>query len=495
VSDLELDDATLAASTEPPRTRLGQQLGRLAKQSAIYGLGSMVSRLLAVLLLPLYTHYLTPSDYGKVAILTAWSAVLVIVLRAGISTAFFRFYFDAEDDAGRTRVVRTSFWFTMTMATAGLVVGLVLAGPISAAFDDVGAGLVRAAFVGIWAQMNYEQLTSLFRVEQRALGFGLASLANVLVTVVAMVVFVAVLHWHALGLIVGNFTGTLAIYFVLLAYRRYQLGLEFDRHLLREMNRFGMPLVPSALALWAINFVDRFLVLWLKGKDAVGVYTIGVQVSSAIVFLLFAFRTAWPAYAYSIKEDDEAKLTYGFVLTYLAFITCWISTALGVLAPWIVRLLTSKPSYYGAERTVAPLCFAAAAFAAYTVVAIGVGRARKTQFNWVITGLAAALNIGLVLALVPPLGIFGAALASLVTYVAMFLGMVWNAQRVYPVRYQWRRIGTLAAASAALTVAGRLTRGPFALELGLALALPVVLFPLGFYLPGERVRLGALLHR
>jgi hypothetical protein len=338
VSDLELDDATLAASTEPPRTRLGQQLGRLAKQSAIYGLGSMVSRLLAVLLLPLYTHYLTPSDYGKVAILTAWSAVLVIVLRAGISTAFFRFYFDAEDDAGRTRVVRTSFWFTMTMATAGLVVGLVLAGPISAAFDDVGAGLVRAAFVGIWAQMNYEQLTSLFRVEQRALGFGLASLANVLVTVVAMVVFVAVLHWHALGLIVGNFTGTLAIYLVLLAYRRYQLGLEFDRHLLREMNGFGMPLVPSALALWAINFVDRFLVLWLKGKDAVGVYTIGVQVSSAIVFLLFAFRTAWPAYAYSIKEDDEAKLTYGFVLTYLAFITCWISTALGVLAPWIVRV-------------------------------------------------------------------------------------------------------------------------------------------------------------
>jgi O-antigen/teichoic acid export membrane protein len=474
---------------------VGRQLGRLGKQSAIYGLGSLVSRILAVLLLPLYTSYLTPQDYGKVAVLTAFSAVVVILLRAGISTAFFRFYFDAEDDGGRMLVVRTSFWFTMTMATAGLVVGSVFAEQLSAAFRGVGAELVIATFVGIWAQMNYEQLTSLFRVEQRALGFGLASLANVLVTVCAMVVFVAEFHWHALGLIVGNFTGTLTVYLVLLAYRRYQLGLQFDRHLLREMNRFGMPLVPSALALWAINFIDRILITWIDSQHATGVYSIGVQISSAIVFLLFAFRTAWPAYAYSIKDDSEAKTTYGFVLTYLLLLTCWVSTALGCLAPWIVQHLTSKPSYYGAERTVAPLCFSLAAFAGYTVVAIGVGRARKTQFNWVITGLAAILNAALIVALLPPLGIFGAALASLIAYVAMFLGMVWNAQHVYPVRYQWRRVALIAIASGGLTIVGRLTRGPLALELVLAAALPFVLFPLGFYFPGERARLGALLRR
>jgi O-antigen/teichoic acid export membrane protein len=113
----------------------------------------------------------------------------------------------------------------------------------------------------------------------------------------------------------------------------------------------------------------------------------------------------------------------------------------------------------------------------------------------VITGAAAAVNIALVFALVPPYGVFGAAIASLVAYVGMFLAMVWHAQRVYPVRYQWRRLVLIAAASLVLTVAGRATRGPFGLELVLALALPFLLFPLGFYLPGERARLGALLHR
>src|SRR5438105_14455101 len=249
------------------------QIRRLAKHSAIYGLGGIVSRILAVLLLPLYTRYLSPADYGAIETLVALSAVLVTILRAGISSAFFRFYFDSKDEAHRIRVVRTSFWFTMTSATAGLVAGLALATPISHLFFASGdrAGLTRAATVGLWAQMNYEQLTSLFRVEERSVQFVLASLANIFVTVGATVVLVVALHKGPLGVLVGNFIGTLVVWAILLATRRYQLGLEFDRGLFRRMNAFGMPLVPSALALWMVNFVDRFFIALFKGQGEVGV--------------------------------------------------------------------------------------------------------------------------------------------------------------------------------------------------------------------------------
>ena len=126
---------------------LGSQLGRLARHSAIYGLGGLVSRILAVLLLPLYTSYLLPSDYGKIETLVAGTTVLTIVLRAGISSAFFRFYFDSPEPEKRRTVLRTSFWFTITVSTAGLVALLLLAGPIATAlFGDAGAtDLVRAA--------------------------------------------------------------------------------------------------------------------------------------------------------------------------------------------------------------------------------------------------------------------------------------------------------------------------------------------------------------
>src|SRR5213593_796861 len=141
---------------------LGPQLKRLGKHSVIYGLGGLVSRILAVLLLPLYTRYLSPSDYGKVETLIALTTVLGILLAMGITSAFFRFYFDSTDPERRLLVVRTSFWFTMGMATVGLVLGVALSSPISSIlFGSSSANeLVAASFVGLWAGMNWSQITS-----------------------------------------------------------------------------------------------------------------------------------------------------------------------------------------------------------------------------------------------------------------------------------------------------------------------------------------------
>jgi len=470
---------------------LGAQIKRLATQSAIYGLGGIVSRLLAVLLLPLYTSYLGTAGFGKIETIVALTTVLVVVLRLGISSAFFRFYFDSTDPERRTLVVRTSFWFTMTMATAGLVAGFILATPLAHLLrlgDD--PWLVRAAFVGLWAQMNYEQLTSLFRVEERPVAFVSASIANIFITVGATVLLVVGLHKGPTGAIVGNFLGTLTVYFVLLAYRRYQLGLEFDRGLLRAMNRFGMPLVPSALALWAINFIDRLFLARFKDLSEVGVYSLAVRTSSVIVFLMVAFRLAWPAFAYSIEDESVAKRTYAFVLTYLLLLCSWVSLVLGLLSPWIVQVLApTKPEFYRASEAVGLLAFAGTAYAGYTVLAIGVGRARRTQFNWIVTGAAALLNVALNFALIPPYGMIGAAIATAAAYVAMFVGMTLNAQRVWPVPYQWRRVLTLSLAAVGLLVLGKSVQASLPLAIALCLVYPVVLLPLRFYLPAELRRL------
>jgi O-antigen/teichoic acid export membrane protein len=467
------------------------QIKRLAKHSAIYGVGGILSRILAVLLLPLYTSYLGTRGFGKIEIVTTLNTVLVIVLGAGTSSAFFRFYFDSKDDARRVLIVRTTFWFTMTMATIGLVLGLVLATPI-AHLLKVGndPGLIRAAAVGLWAQMNYAQLTNLFRVEERSTQFVLASVANILLTVGATVLLVVGLHKGATGAVVGNFLGTLTVYIVLLGYRRYQLGLQFDRKLLRQMNHFGLPLVPSALALWAINFIDRFFVNAYKGLGEAGVYSLAVRAASVVVFMMTAFRLAWPAFAYSIDDESHARRTYAFVLTYLLFLCSWVSLTLGLLSPWIVRILSpSNTHFYRASEAVGILAFAATAYAGYTVLAIGVGRARRTQFNWVITGIAAAINIALNFALIPPYGMMGAAISTVVAYVVLFGGMAINAQHVWPVPYQWRRVLTLAVVAVCLLVLGKAVHASLPIAILLCLAYPVALLPLRFYLPAELRRL------
>jgi O-antigen/teichoic acid export membrane protein len=350
---------------------------------------------------------------------------------------------------------------------------------------------VRAAAVGFWAQMNDEQLTSLFRAEERSVAFAIASIANVLITVTATVVLIVVYHKGALGLLVGNFVGTLVVYFVLLAYRREQLGLQFDRELFRHMQSFGLPLVPSALALWTMNFVDRMFLAGYKGDAEVGVYSAAVKVASVITFAMFAFRTAWPAFAYSIEDDRDAKRTYSFVLTYLLVFASWIALALGALAPWLVAALTA-PEYQRAQKAVALLAFAGAVYAGYTVLAIGSGRARKTQLNWVVTGVGAAVNVAINFALVPRYGMIGAAISTAVSYAVLFVGMTWYAQHVYPVAYQWRRVVTAVGAGIGLTIAARAADLPLAPSLLLVLAYPLALALLGFYLPAERQRLRKL---
>jgi O-antigen/teichoic acid export membrane protein len=471
---------------------VGAQLKRLGSQSAIYGLGGILSRLIAVFLVPLYTVYLGRVGFGQIETIIAFVGVLVIVLRLGITSAFFRFYFDAETDAERTLVVRTSFWFTMGMATLGLAVGLALAGPLSDALQLDDPWLVRAGFVGLWAQMNYAQMTALFRVEERPVSFAIASVANVLITIGSTIALVIGAHKGAIGAVVGNFLGTLSVYAVLLGYRRYQLGLQFDRRLLREMNRFGMPLVPAALALWAINFIDRLFIGQLKGQAEVGVYSLAVRVASVVVFLMTAFQLAWPAFAYSIKDDDEAKRTYAFVLTYLLFVTCWVALALGALAPWIVDVFDPKHRFGRSAEAVPLLAFATAAYSGYSVLAIGIGRARQTQYNWIVAGAAAAVNIVLNAILIPPYGMMGAAVATVAAYVALFVAMWLNSRRVYPVAYQWRRVLTIAGVAAALTAAAWALDAPLAVAVALVLAYPLVLLPLGFYLPAERARLRRL---
>jgi O-antigen/teichoic acid export membrane protein len=470
---------------------LAAQIQRLGKHSVIYGLGGLIQRIVAVLLLPLYTRYLSPSDYGAIEALVALSAVIFALLRAGIQSSFFRFYFQAEDDRGRRTVVRTSFWFTMGTATLALIAGVALAEPISTALFGTSdnADLVRAVFVGLWASMNYDQLMALFRVEERSVSYSIASLANVLLTVGATILLVVVLGKGPLGVLVGNFSGTLAVYAVLLLFRREQLGLEFDTDVFRRMTAWGMPFVPSVIALNLIDFSDRFFLARIKGTHELGLYAIGMRISAGLLFVLAAFRTAWPAFAYSLPEE-EAKRTYGYVLTYVTFFASWAAIALGLGAPWIVRLLTT-PDFYDGERVVPVLVFAFVVFGMYIVVVTSIGRAGRRGSNWMITGAAALFNVALNLMLIPPFGMTGAAVSMVASYFAMFLGITWKAQRVFTVIYQWRRVATAIAAAVALTVTGKLVHGGLAAAIALTAVYPLVLALAGFYLPQERARIGA----
>ena len=485
---------------------LASQLLELTRHSFVYGVGGIVSRFLAVLLLPIYTRYLNPADYGAITTLIAGSAVATVILRAGAGYGFIRFWYDSDDPAYRKRLLRTIFWFQMLMATLGLAFCVAFAPQIASwlrldtptqPLSSSGTSLVIATGILLWVNVNYAQLTNLFRAEQRSSAFAIATLFNIGITVPLSILFVVHYQLGPLGLLVGNFSGTLIVYVVLVVYRREQLGLQFDRSLLRAVNRFGLPLVPSALALWVTNFGDRFMLVRLlphTGLHQAGLYSLAVNIGSVMVLIFTAFQTAWPAFAYSISEEKDAKRAYSYVLTYLMLLASWAAVGLSLLAPWIVQILApTKPGFWPAAEAVPALAFSSAFYAGFVVVTIGASRVKKTQFNWVAAAAGAALNLGLNFWLIPAYGMLGAAYATLAAYALLLLIRTWNAQSVYRVPYQWRRVAVVLVAAGALTALGKVLPSSLALAIGLSLVYPFALALLGFYSPVERARLRRLL--
>jgi O-antigen/teichoic acid export membrane protein len=393
----------------------------------------------------------------------------------------------------------------MLMATLGLVVCVAFAPEIarwlrldSPGVSSSGTSLVIATGILLWVNVNYAQLTNLFRAEQRSLAFSVATLANIGITVPLTILLVVHYHLGPLGVLVGNFSGTLVMFAVLLAYRHEQLGLQFDRKLLRAINRFGLPLIPTALALWVTNFGDRFMILKLLPKhealSQAGLYALAVNIGSVMVLLFTAFQTAWPAFAYSISEEKDAKRAYAYVLTYLMLLASWAAIGLSLLAPWIVQILAPKnQSFWPAAEAVPALAYSSVFFAGFIVVTVGVGRTKQTQFNWIAASAAAILNVGLNFWLIPAYGMLGAAYATLAAYALLMLVRTWNAQGVYPVPYQWRRVAVVLLAAGALTALGKVLPTSLPLAIGLTFVYPFWLGLLRFYSPLEKARLRRLL--
>ncbi|MFZ0340736.1 MAG: oligosaccharide flippase family protein [Gaiellaceae bacterium] len=506
---------TLRTPTRPPSApepgdprpqSLGSQLLELSRHSAIYGIGGLMSRFLAVFMLPLYTSYVSTADYGRIELLMSLMAVVVVLVRGGANFGFIRFYFLDKEPEYRRRLVRTVFWAQMTYSTLAMTLCIVFASQISNVLgindngphqQGSGSSLVIATAVLLWVNVNYAQLTNLFRAEKRSVAFTIATLLNIGITVPLTVILVAVYHEGPLGIIVGNLSGTMVVFIALLGYRREQLGLQFDRHLLHQVNRFGFPLMAAGLAMWVTNFGDRFMISKLlhgaNRLNELGQYSLAYKISSAMVLLFTAFQIAWPAFAYSIEDEKEARRAYSFILTYLMFIAAWAAVGLSLFAPWIVRLLGRNPTYWPAADAIPALAYSSVFFAGFIVVTIATGRSRNTKFNWIAATAAAIFNFSLNLWLIPAHGMVGAAYATLAAYILLMIVRTWNAQRIYRVEYQWRRVVSILLVAGALTGLGEVMPHSIPLAFGLTAVFPLLLAPVGFYLPAERERMRRLL--
>jgi O-antigen/teichoic acid export membrane protein len=468
---------------------MSTHLRRLLTTGAAYQVADVVSKVIAVGLLPVYTRELTRADYGTAEVLLTVVILGSIVVRLGLGEALVRFHYADSDPARRRRLARTAtgvLLFTTTLAAAAVAL---LASPLSELVLGASRpGEMRAAALGLWAFTNLELAYALLRVDERGREYATAALTNVALTVGLTVWLVVVRDEGALGLLLGNF-GASAIVLIGLWIRLRDAFGAIDRSQLREMLRFGLPTVPAEVSVFALFFIDRLYLYREAGEAEAGLYSLSVKLAAVVIFTVRAFQLAWPPLAYSIADDDEARSVYARITTYYVLFTGLVVAGLALLGRWVVRLLAA-PDFFAAHRALPWVGLGWALYGLFLVLVAMAGRARVTVRNFPAALCGLVANAILLVLLVGPLGIAGAGVALCGAYVVM-LGVMYALTRsLFRVPFEWVRLGLVVAVAGGLTVAGELlapTTGllGFALRsLVLASILPVLAVA-GFFRAGE----------
>ena len=471
-------------------------LRRLATTGAAYTASSVISKLIAVALLPVYTRHLTTADYGTAEVLITGVIAASIVIRLGIIEALLRFYYEAGEDPDQ--VVRTSFASLLWSTTIGAAILLPLAEPLSdLLLGGAEPGLVRIAIGGLWIFTLFEYLLALFRLDERAKAFFAFTVANVLVTIPVTVWLVVVEDEGACGLLLGQYV-TGALFLVgLLWVHRSRLGLIPDRALLRRLFRFGFPTMPAELSLYSLNFIDRVLILRLLGAGDAGLYSVSVKFAQSINVMVKGFQLAWPPLAYSIQDDDEARRAYAVIVTWFVTLSTFVVAGLWLLSRWIVRVLAG-PNFFDSYQTIGLVSTGVMLYALYLVLVVILGRTGRTEFNFPATAAGTVINIALNLILLPSMGFVGAGVSLVASYAVVLVLMYVFTQRLFKVPYEWLRLAQAASLAAALVAAGELLLptsgiGGLAGRTAFWLAYPLLLWGTGFLKEEERRAAGQLL--
>ena len=466
----------------------------VARHAVAYGTGSIVGGISRALLLPVIARRLSTEEFGAFSLLLAATNFLHLVFEMGLVTALIRFHHDDDRPEERRRLRRTIFLF-MAPIDVLLALPFLLGREIVARllFGGPGYGTLFALAVGVaFFAAQFQLYLGHLRAEDRSRQFALLMGAKGAISLAVTLWLVIGLHKGVGGLLLGNLAGPAVVALVMIP--RHLLGSHVSvvgaRARLGQLLRFGLPLVPSALGLWLLSHLDVYLLRVLADLDSVGVYSFGSEICLPVALLVSSFQLAWPSFAFAraLRPDGPEEIARVFRHYLVALVGGALAIAL--LRREIVEVIGTR-AWRDATVVIPLLALATCLYSASQIFGTGLQIARDTRRMPLYVGIAALLNAGLNVAVIPIWREVGAAAATVATNLVLCGLMYGESRRHFPIPFAPRRLIAVFAAAAGVLVAGD-ALGDRTLGAGLALRVPLLLlYPL-LLVPAGAVSFGEL---
>lgn len=389
---------------------------KLFQNTAIYSVIAVLQKGISFFLLPLYTAYLTPSDYGVMNVVTTLSSLLSLFIILGLSGAGTRFYSLHPNDENYIK----SLWGAISsfvLLNSIFIVTLIVA--FHRFLIDPLAGDIKfypflfLGFANVLVSPLYVLYQDYLRSRQMGVHYGVNTFSYFIINTILIILFIAVFKKGVIGVLIANLITSVIFFIYVLFSFMPKLKLSLDRYILKPSFRYSLPLVPHLIAGWSAGMLDRLLLNGLKDEKDTGLYSVASQFGNIVNVIVSSFNSAyspWFFNAYDKCEYDKIRK----VGTLIAVSISGVAFVISLFSPEVLKIMVQDE--FSIVWSIIPLlCFAYVFQGLYSVFA-SVLFLEKTKYVFIITISSMIVNILLNILLIPPMGYIGSAIACFVTF-------------------------------------------------------------------------------
>jgi O-antigen/teichoic acid export membrane protein len=462
-------------------------LKNILKHSVVYGISNVAQKASGIILLPLFTHFLSVEEYGRYGLLFITTVILSQSLVLGQSSAVIRY-----NNSGDYGQKKKSIFFTLTLLVLAVTVVFVIISEIY--IDQISGWLgspedfklpVKVCIYIIAVVTVNNVLLGKIRADEKSLLYTIAGLVKMFIQIGFTFYFLVALDMGLVGVLLGQLTGEISTILVVTPSLLKEIEFKFEISIIKDSLNFGLPLVFSAVAINLLNGSDRYIIKFLIGEKVLGLYELGYRVAGIInMIMIIPFNLSLLPMAYKVYKTAGDKDYYKKLKTYLAFLLVWAGLALSLFSKEIVEIFALNPSYYSAYIVVPYIILAYILYGMSTISSLGMYLSGKNFYMALITMFCAGINIGLNFWLIPQYGIIAAAVSTVIAFFIQDTLSILASNKYYRIKYEYIKLTKIFFAGIVLyIVTANLLTGSLFTDISIKVVVSI-LFPLACLLIG-----------
>ncbi len=468
------------------------ELRKLFKHTSVYGAGNMLGKLVGFFMIPIYTRYLGPGDYGILELLDLSLMLTGVLMTMWMNASIVRYYYDYKDTKDKNEVVSTSLYLSIFIGIFVAALGMAWARQLSMLVLKTPSYyfLIYLVAVSFFLSSVKTVCWSYLRARQRSTLIVSLDMAMLVLLLGFNIYFIAIVKIGLIGILYSNLIASLLVTSLMTVLTLREVNLGFSAHKLRQLVTFGSPLVLTSIAAFTVNFSDRFFLQRFGSVSDVGIYALGYKFGFMLSFLLVQpFQLIWSAQMYEIDRKEHAGEIFARVFRYYGLLLIGVGLAISMLIKEVVSVIAA-PSFHSAYKIV-PLVTLAYIFQGMSQFFLaGLYIKKKTTYIGAIGFVSAGVNLLLNFFLIRAFLGMGGAYATALSFFFVLALTFWAAQRVHPLPAHPIRLLVPLSVAAIIYLSSTLIADlplvfAVCVKLLLWMALPVALYLWGFFEPRE----------